>query len=359
MIHPRDKSQQRVRRKRAHRRRPPPSARAAAHPFPPLAADRLEAALAVRTHLLNDPRTTAGRLFNGAADGIDGLVIEKLGDVLIVQLHEQRLALDENSAREVCVRAVERLQARAAYRKVFPKDRSAELTGRARFHTDPTPWIGTPVEPEFAVAEGGVRFLVRPYDGYSTGLFLEHRANRQRVRTLAAGRRVLNAFAYTCGFTVVAALGQAVETVSVDISRRFLEWGKRNLSANSLPLAGHAFICSDIFDYYRRAQRQGRGFDLIILDPPTFARAKKPRRAFTVTEDLDRLVLGAVKLLAAGGYLLLCTNHRATPHRRLEQAVAAAAAGLGRRPELAERPELPEDFRGDPDYAKSILVRVD
>jgi 23S rRNA (cytosine1962-C5)-methyltransferase len=333
---------------------------------PPL--DRLEAALGLRARLLNDPLTTGWRVFNGAADGIDGLVIEKLGDVLVIQLHEERLALDERAVHEVCQAALERLHARAVYRKVFPRDRSGGshpnpageggVVDLESLHHDPTPWIGMEVEPELTVIEAGTRFLVRPYDGYSTGIFLEHRTNRASVRGLAAGQRVLNAFAYTCGFTVAAALGQAVETVSVDISRKSLELGQRNLTANDIPPERHTFVCSDIFDYYRRAQRQQRRFDLIILDPPTFARTRRPARVFSITEDLDRLAAGAVALLEPGGHLLLCTNHRPTSHRRLEEAVTAAADSLGRRATIVERPELPEDFRADPAYAKSILARV-
>ena len=182
--------------------------------------ERLQTAFAARERLLADPQTTACRLFNGAADGIDGLVIEKLGDVLVVQLHEQRLTPHQDVVRELCRWAVEQLGARAAYRKVFPKDRSGARKRWERLHSDPDPWIGTPVEPEFAVLENGMQLLVRPYDGYSTGVFLEQRANRRRLRELAAGGRVLNAFAHTCGFTVAAGLGGAAQTVSVDISAR-------------------------------------------------------------------------------------------------------------------------------------------
>jgi 23S rRNA (cytosine1962-C5)-methyltransferase len=227
----------------------------------------------------------------------------------------------------------------------------------ARLHGDPTPWLGEAVEPEFPVLENGIRFLVRPYDGYSLGLFLEHRENRQRVRALAAGRNVLNAFAYTCAFSVAAAVGGATATVSVDVSRKHLEWGKRNFAANALEPGSHLFICSDIFDYYRRAKRQGRVFDLIILDPPTFARTKRPKQVFVLADDLERLVSGAVELLSPGGHLLLATNHRETSRRRLERAVALAA---GTRPsEIVDRPGLPRDFVGDRGYARSILARLE
>lgn len=317
---------------------------------------RLEAALDARARLLADPQTTVCRVLNGAADGFDGLVIEKLGDVLVAQLHEGRLALPVSAARQLCERIRRQLNARAVYAKFFGRDRAAAARDTDARQRDPVPWLGEPVEAELAVLENGIRFLVRPYEGYSVGLFLEHRANRPRVRRLAAGRRVLNAFAYTGGFSVAAALGGAAGTVSIDVSKRFLEWGKRNFAANGLDPDSHTFICSDIFDYYRRARRQRRRFDLIILDPPTFARLRRPKRTFAIAEDLDRLVAGAVELLDPDGHLLLATNHRGTPRRRLERSVAEACASRGW--EVIERPRLPADFRGDPDYAKSVLVRV-
>ncbi|MBU0639179.1 MAG: class I SAM-dependent methyltransferase [Planctomycetes bacterium] len=317
----------------------------------------LDAALDRRANLLNDPHTTVARVCHGAADGLPGLVIERLGEILVAQLHEQRLQLSVALARRVCAAAQERLQVRAVYVKNYFRDRGGAAPEPTAQHRDPVPWLGERVEPELAVLENGVRFLVRPYDGFSTGLFLEHRENRARVRRLAAGSRVLNAFAYTCGFSVAAALAGAARTVSVDVSRRYLEWGQRNFAANEIELAGHTFICSDIFDYYKRARRQGRGFDLIILDPPTFARVRRPKRVFVLSADLDRLLAGALSLLEPAGHLLLATNHRGTTRRRLEQAVAAAA---GRRAwQVIARPRLPQDFRGDPDFAKSILIRVD
>lgn len=317
-----------------------------------------DAALARRAALLADPQTTVGRLVHAHADGIDGLVVEKLGDVLVVHLYEGQLRLSETAVRQVCEHVARRVGAAAVYRKLYPKDRSTVSRDLEQRHRDSQPWIGAPVPPELAVREHGLTFLVRPYDGYLTGLFLDHRLSRRRVRELAAGRRVLNTFAYTCAFTVAAALGGARETVSVDIARKFLEWGKRNLAANGLGLEQHRFICSDVFDYYRRAARQGEHFDFVILDPPTFARQKGRRQTFVLAQDLEQLVAGVLPLLERDGLIHLSVNHRGTSRRRLQEAVAAAAAVQGRRCQWLEAAPLPEDFCGDAEFAKSILVRV-
>jgi 23S rRNA (cytosine1962-C5)-methyltransferase len=320
------------------------------------AVSALNEALRVRADLLADAGTNCCRLFNDAADGIPGFVLERFGDVLIAQCHQGRLGLGEPAVRNLCAQAMERTHARAVYRKVFAQERSTALPQLEALHQDATPWLGTPIEEEFPVRENGMAFLIRPYDGYSTGLFMEHRDNRQRIRELARGKTVLNTFAYTCGFSVAAALGGAEQVVSVDVSKKYLDWGERNFQVNTLNPAPHLVIRSDVFDYLGRARRQGRRFDLIILDPPTFGRAKRPKRVFSITEDLDRLTEEAVELLSPGGHVLLATNHRGTARRRLEQALAAAARGG--RVESVACPALPADFRGDPDYAKFVLCRL-
>lgn len=355
----------RFQRHRPGPRRPPPAPaarRERSEQGPPprlpvaIALQRLDAALAARRALLDDVHRTALRLLNDEADGIPGLVIERLADVLVAQCHEGRLALDLDDARAVCERAMNAIGAMAVYRKTFARDRSAALPSLEALHRDPTPWIGSPAAPELVVEEHGMRFLVRPYDGYAFGLFLDQRDNRARARALSAGRRVLNLFAYTCGFSVAAALGGAEQVVSVDVSKRSLEWGKRNFTANGLDLGRALFICSDALDYFVRARRQGRLFDLVIVDPPTFARIKGTRRVFSIERDLDALLAAALERLTPGGQILLSTNHRGTSAARLEAALHAAAAP--RRLTIEDRPRLPADFAGDAEYAKSLLARL-
>jgi 23S rRNA (cytosine1962-C5)-methyltransferase len=314
------------------------------------------AARLARNPLLQSGTTTACRLFHGAADGVDGLVIEQYGDVLIVQCHPGRVTIGEAVLRPVIERLCADVNARAVYRKMFVPDRAATPAEVAAMHLSSQPWIGEAVPAELTIVENGLRFIIRPYDGFSVGLFLENRDNRRRVGDLASGRRVLNAFSYTCGFSVAAAAGGAATVASVDLSRRYLEWGKRNFEANSIPQAGHLFFCSDTFEFYRRAARQHRRYDLIILDPPTFARARRPRTTFVLDEQLPALLSGAMELLEPAGLLLVATNARQIGLGRLEQELHAAA---GSRPcTILERPSLPPDFPGDPEYARSIVARV-
>jgi 23S rRNA (cytosine1962-C5)-methyltransferase len=314
-------------------------------------------AAAARRPLLDSGETTVCRLFHGAGDGLDGLVVELFNDVLVMQAHAGHGLPADEHLRPAIERLAEQVGARAVYRKVFVPDRARATPEVTAMHANPQPWIGEPTEPQIMVRERGLKFVVRPYDGFSLGLFLEHRDNRRRVRDLAAGRRVLNLFSYTCSFSVAAAAGGAASVASVDVSKRYLEWGKQNLAANDIATdERYLFFCSDVLEFFARARRQHRRYDMVILDPPTFARLRRPQRTFVLEEQLGALLSGAIDLLDPGGILLVATNNRQIGLDRLEREIRAAAGP--RSFTLADRPALPTDFPGDPDYSKSIIVRI-
>ena len=172
------------------------------------------------------------------------------------------------------------------------------------------------------VAEAGIRYGLDFGAGYSAGLFIDQRANRARVRAQKP-HRLLNTFAYTCSFSVVAALAGA-ETVSIDLSRRSLTRGEENFTRNGLdPKLGHRFIADDVLAAMPRLARRGEKFDAIILDPPTFSR-NHAGAAFQVQRDFDRLVLLALEVAAPGARILLSVNHSAMRVADLEQAARAA-----------------------------------
>lgn len=159
---------------------------------------------------------------------------------------------------------------------------------------------------EITVQENGLSYLVEPAGGYSTGLFLDQRLNRQWVTSLGA-KRVLNLFAYTCSFTVCAGSAGA-ETCSVDAAKRVLGTGRRNLELNGIdPTEGHRFLADDAMKVVPRLLKRGETFDLIVLDPPTFGRADG--RVFRIEKDLPPLVRGCFELLEPGGWMLVSCNY--------------------------------------------------
>jgi 23S rRNA (cytosine1962-C5)-methyltransferase len=159
-----------------------------------------------------------------------------------------------------------------------------------------------------AVEEAGLEFEVNLSDYLDTGLFLDHRVLRKRVRDEARGKRVLNLFAYTGSFTVHARAGGAAETVTVDLSNTYCAWAERNLAANGFsPGPGHTVVRDDVLAWVEHARGQ---FDLIVLDPPPFSASKKMRAAFDVQKDHLKLLAGVRALLAPGGALYFSTNYR-------------------------------------------------
>jgi len=154
--------------------------------------------------------------------------------------------------------------------------------------------------------ENGLIFEARKEQGDAFGLFLDHRENRQVLRETSSGFRVLNLFAFTCGFSLYAAAGGASRTVSVDLSKKYLQWGKANFQHNDIPLDGHDFVAMDSQKYLKWAQKKGLYFDRIICDPPSFSRNGKT--IFKVDKDFPALISACVDRLTQGGELLFSTN---------------------------------------------------
>ena len=165
------------------------------------------------------------------------------------------------------------------------------------------------------VMERGLRFEIDFSAGYSVGLFIDQRENRSFVRK-SAPKRMLNCFAYTCSFSLAAAIGRA-HTVSVDLSQKSLERGRANFVLNNLPAAGHHFIADDVFEVLPRLARKGEKFDLVVLDPPTFSRSHRGK-AFQVESDFEGLLMTALEVAERDCRILLSTNCTALNERALE-----------------------------------------
>ena len=318
---------------------------------------RLRAALSRREALLDDAGTTAWRVLDGLGDDVPGVYVDRLGPAAILSVYDDaRLSGDAITAAARATLAVlgEALDVQAVYVKPFARDRSrlgGDLPDESRMAT---PRAGA-VQPEtLVVTEHGVRFEVRPYDGLSTGLFLEHREHR---RALAAWRpaRVLNLFAYTCGFAVPLALAGA-QVTNVDVSARYLEWGRRNAALNGLDPAAMRFFRRDSREFLAQAARRPEErFDLVILDPPTFGAADRRRgvTAWRALDDYPALVRAAAAVVAPGGRLFAATNTRELAAEGVLADLVASA--LDRRPRWQALPPWPDDVR-EPGRVAAVCV---
>lgn len=319
-----------------------------------------EASRSMRAAVVNPVETDAYRVCHGAADGAPGIYVDRLGEFDLVQTDAELSPEGGDTWRGVATRGT------------YLKRLSRHVRGKSVEESSPQPQCGEAAPERFSVRENGVRFELSFAEGYSYGLFLDQRDNRRRLLTGhvaagfplfpedAAGREVLNCFAYTCAFSVCAALGGARAT-SLDLSRKYLDWGRRNFALNGLNLAAHDFIYGDVFDWLRRLGRKGRQFDAVLLDPPTFSRSKE-HGDFRAETDYGQLITTALPLVRPGGVLFASTNAaRLAPELFMEQ-VRRAVASAGRRVVQEHYVTQPPDFpisRDEPAYLKTLWLRVD
>ncbi|MFA5517478.1 MAG: class I SAM-dependent rRNA methyltransferase [Desulfuromonadales bacterium] len=269
-------------------------------------ATMLRRADALRRAQANLGESTAWRLVNGEGDGLPGLTIERYDEHLMLQLYsaawQPHLPLLTKALQEIFAPA-------GIYVKGRPQEtRSLAAAGDSKRYSRLL--AGTSRPGRQPVREHGLDFLVDLEQGLNTGLFLDQRDNRQDLRRRAAGKRVLNLFAYTGSFSVAAAAAGAAQVTSVDVSAGYLEWAKDNFSRNRLPLRPHAFVVGDCFAVLAEMQKKREQFDLILMDPPSFSTTGKSR--FTTRQGTAELVTAALALLPAGGVLITSSNHQKT-----------------------------------------------
>ena len=302
--------------------------------------DPLSQALAQRAALpeIAGGSTTAYRLFDGAGDGWPGVEIDCYGAHWVVQTRDAGFPeMLQHILPDGC-RSV-------WWKRLDQQDKQA-----------PQCVLGEPPPGPFDVRELGLSYEIDLTAGYSQGLFLDQRPQRARMmERLVPGQRVLNLFAYTCAFSVAAASRGAV-TTSVDLSRPYLDWGKRNFAHNALDPNDHFFCRGDSFEWLRRFAKKGMTWDGIVVDPPTFSR-NADGRIFRVENDFSALTALCLNVLAPGGWLLASTNHRGLAASRFRGLVEDGAALAQRRVISLQSGKMPPDFSDVP-YLKSLWLEA-
>jgi 23S rRNA (cytosine1962-C5)-methyltransferase len=312
---------------------------------------RVQKALALREALPAAKHTNALRLVHGESDGLPGLVVDRYADVLVAQF----LAAGVERWRDPILDALMELSGCAAiYERSDAEVRKLEgLPAKAGFAR------GNRNAARCPIIEYGLNFRVDVEQGQKTGFFLDQRENRQRVRSLAAGREVLDGFCYTGGFSVAALAGGAKRVSAIESSAAALEVAKENLAANPLDAARVEFVQADVFAQLRTLRDKNAKFGLIVLDPPKFAptaaQVKKAARAY---KDIN---LWALKLLAPGGLLATFSCSGGVSAELFQSIVAGAALDAGGDAKIIERfgaaadhPVALEFPEGE--YLKGLLV---
>jgi 23S rRNA (cytosine1962-C5)-methyltransferase len=299
-------------------------------------------------------RATAFRLVNDAADLLPGVTIDRYADFAVLSV--------SSPAAEAAAGRLAELLVEGGAKGVYLKRRlRADL--RKQDHAELAPervFRGEPAPDRVEVTEGDMKLWVELGGKLGTGLFVDQRDGRARVRELAAGGRVLNLFSYTSSFSVAAALGGATRVVSVDLSRRVLEIARENFRLNGLDPQKYEFYQADALSWMEKREKKGERFSLVVLDPPSFS-SEGSGKAFNVREHYSDAAELSLRLLEPGGMLLAVTNHRKTSLERLRKTLREAAARAGRRveqlkdaPSPLDCPPLPEG----PHPSKSVFLRL-
>ena len=301
-----------------------------------------------RKSYYQDDLTTAFRLFNQEGDGFGGLTVDLYGDYVVFSWYNSYVYQIRKVISE-------------AFRQVFP-----EVLGtyeKIRFKGldyESAHVYGQEAPDFFTVLENGVLYQVFMNDGLMTGIFLDqHEVRGSLVDGLAMGKSLLNMFSYTAAFSVAAAMGGASQTTSVDLAKRSRELSQAHFQANGLSTDDHRFIVMDVFEYFKYAKRKGLTYDVIVLDPPSFARNKK--QTFSVAKDYHKLISQSLEILNLGGIIIASTNAANVSRQKFTEQIDKGFAG--RSYQILNKYGLPADFAYNKkdessNYLKVISMKV-
>ncbi len=298
-------------------------------------ARRIAAAIAARG--IWSAGSNGCRLVHGEADGLPGLVVDRYGEVLVMQV----LSAGAEFWRETLVGV---LRDQTGLGAIYERS-DAEVRALEGLAERCGPLLGD-LPPEVEINEDGIRYGIDVARGQKTGFYLDQRINRQRIRALAAGREVLNCFCYTGGFSLAALAGGATSVLSLDSSAPALAQAQENLKRNGFPQTRTEWREADVFSELRRLRDQARSFDLIVLDPPKFApTAQHAARAARAYKDIN---LTALKLLRPGGLLATFSCSGGIDAALFQKILAGAALDAQVEARLVGR------FEASPDHATSL-----
>ena len=301
-----------------------------------------------RSAYYQDELTTAFRLFNQEGDGFGGLTVDLYGDYAVFSWYNSYVYQIRQTISE-------------AFRQVFPEVLGAYEKIRFKGLDYESAHVYGQEAPEFfTVLENGVLYQVFMNDGLMTGIFLDqHEVRGSLVDGLTMGKSLLNMFSYTAAFSVAAAMGGASQTTSVDLAKRSRELSQAHFQANGISTDDHRFVVMDVFEYFKYAKRKGLTYDVIVLDPPSFARNKK--QTFSVAKDYHKLISQSLEILNPEGIIIASTNAANVSRQKFTEQIDKGFAG--RSYQILNKYGLPADFAYNKkdessNYLKVISMKV-
>ena len=308
---------------------------------------KIRNALNQRAHLFQSEETNAFRVFNGEGDGIGGLTIDYFAGYYLVTWYSMGIYQFHQFVYE----ALEKL---ADPEAIYQKKR---FDTKGQYLEEDDFVSGTRASFPLIVKENGVQFAIYLNDGAMVGIFLDQREVRKRIRDhYAKGKTVLNTFSYTGAFSVYAALGGAVKTTSVDLANRSMPKTIEQFSVNGIDYEAQDIIVEDVFKYFKYAVKKELKFDMVILDPPSFARSKK--FTFSAAKDYKNLLKEAISITEKGGVIVASTNCSTFGMKKFKQFIDTAFAEMNGKYTILEEHSLPEDFKTISEFKEGNYLKV-
>lgn len=313
---------------------------------------KIESAIEYRKDFFADDATTAFRVFNGEGDGIGGLTIDYFNGYYLFTWYSLGIYEFKSEILEALQKSVE-------YKGIYQKKR---FDSKGKYLDEKDDFIcGEKAPAPLIVKENGAKFAIYLDDGAMVGVFLDQRDVRKTIRDrYAKGKTLLNTFSYTGAFSIFGALGGASKTTSVDLAKRSLPKTTEQFEINGIDVEKQDIIVEDVFNYFKYAVKKNLLFDLVVLDPPSFARSKK--RTFSASKDYVNLLKEAIQITKKGGIIVASTNSANFSMMTFSDFISKAFKELKGRYEVLERYSLPKDFRVSPkfregDYLKVVFIK--
>ena len=320
--------------------------------------ERIAAAYTMRQRLgLLREDNTIYRLIHGEGDMLPGLVVDVYGATAVVQAHSVGMHLHRREIAEAIVTNVPEVNA------VYYKSDDT-LPFKAQVDGDKAGWLIKPTQlsDQYWAVENGLEFRIDWLTGQKTGFFIDQRENRALVERYAAGKQVLNMFCYTGGFSLYALRGGAKQVHSVDVSQKAIDLVNANVARNFPDCTNHRAVAADAFDYLSAQCAEGKRFDLIILDPPAFAKHRDAVK--NALRGYQRINAKAIEMIRPGGILFTFSCSQAVDKEAFRLAVFSAAAQTGRKVRILHQLHQPQDhpiniYHPEGEYLKGLVLYVE
>ncbi|PGZ94568.1 class I SAM-dependent rRNA methyltransferase [Bacillus sp. AFS029533] len=309
--------------------------------------DKIKQAIENRQQYYISSDTTAFRVFNGEGDGIGGLTIDFFDGFYLISWYSEGIY----QFKDWIIQAIKNI---VEFKGIYQKKR---FDTKGQYIEEDDFVMGERGQFPIIVKENGVNFAIYLNDGAMVGVFLDQREVRKLIRDkYAYDKTVLNTFSYTGAFSVFAAVGGASKTTSVDLANRSLDKTKEQFKINGIDPATESIVVEDVFHYFKYAVKKNLTFDMVILDPPSFARSKK--HTFSAEKDYKNLLKEAITITENDGVIVASTNCSTFGMNKFKGFIDTAFKELGGQYKLMEEFSLPNDFKTTKQFKEGNYLKV-